>query len=317
MKNSFKLLSIFFLVFFNSCRNHSTSDQYISFYKVPLVCGAAPEIGCGSRIKPFFIDTEKNKNIKESWSDREGTVIAIVWSDGFSNENKREELIRPIFKKHEIDARLIGDAAMIAELRASMEKDKWYKGMAVDSLSFHEAGVIAEDLTEFAREKGLINDAEKQVIKKDLEAYFRKELVIVRTEDELTAAATQDRWYKEGVEIYAKHIGRERAEKAASYFGDYQAMKAENLKKAGKESCCEKKESCCEKGGMECLDKNDPSLRSEITCPACGYKSAETMPTGSCQLSYTCKSCKKVMQPKNGDCCVYCSYGDYKCPSKQ
>ena len=28
--------------------NKSTNDENISFYDVPLVCNAAPEIGCGS-----------------------------------------------------------------------------------------------------------------------------------------------------------------------------------------------------------------------------------------------------------------------------
>ena len=60
-----------------------------------------------------------------------------------------------------------------------------------------------------------------------------------------------------------------------------------------------------------------PSLQSEITCPKCGYKSIETLPTEVCQIKYICKSCNAVLYPKDGDCCVFCTYGDQKCPSKQ
>lgn len=56
---------------------------------------------------------------------------------------------------------------------------------------------------------------------------------------------------------------------------------------------------------------------SEITCPKCGYKKVETLPTEVCQLAYTCGKCGEVMHPKDGDCCVFCTYGDQKCPSKQ
>jgi len=58
-------------------------------------------------------------------------------------------------------------------------------------------------------------------------------------------------------------------------------------------------------------------LESIITCPYCGHKKKEIMPTDSCQFFYDCESCKQVIKPKPGDCCVYCSYGTVKCPSKQ
>lgn len=57
--------------------------------------------------------------------------------------------------------------------------------------------------------------------------------------------------------------------------------------------------------------------QSEITCPECGHKKTETLPTEVCQLSYTCENCKTVLHPKDDDCCVFCSYGDHKCPSMQ
>lgn len=58
-------------------------------------------------------------------------------------------------------------------------------------------------------------------------------------------------------------------------------------------------------------------LQSTITCPKCGYKKEETMPTDACQFFYECAKCKEVLNPKEGDCCVYCSYGSVPCPPIQ
>lgn len=58
-------------------------------------------------------------------------------------------------------------------------------------------------------------------------------------------------------------------------------------------------------------------LESTITCPKCGHSKNETMQTDTCQFFYECENCKTVLRPKQGDCCVYCSYGTVKCPSKQ
>lgn len=58
-------------------------------------------------------------------------------------------------------------------------------------------------------------------------------------------------------------------------------------------------------------------LRSEITCPACGHRKVEQMPTEACQFFYECGACHAVLRPKAGDCCVFCSYGTVPCPPVQ
>lgn len=58
-------------------------------------------------------------------------------------------------------------------------------------------------------------------------------------------------------------------------------------------------------------------IYSVITCPICGYSKEGKMPEDACQFFYECENCKTVLKPKDGDCCVYCSYGTEKCPSKQ
>jgi len=78
-----------------------------------------------------------------------------------------------------------------------------------------------------------------------------------------------------------------------------------------KDSCNTTEKDCCKN------EKKEVSSKSIITCPTCGYKKEETLPTDVCVIKYTCESCKAVFHPKEGDCCVFCTYGDHKCPSKQ
>jgi hypothetical protein len=58
-------------------------------------------------------------------------------------------------------------------------------------------------------------------------------------------------------------------------------------------------------------------MTSVLSCPHCGFQKEETMPTDACQFFYQCTHCKLVLRPKPGDCCVYCSFGTVRCPSKQ
>ncbi|MDR5743518.1 MULTISPECIES: GDCCVxC domain-containing (seleno)protein [Caballeronia] len=58
-------------------------------------------------------------------------------------------------------------------------------------------------------------------------------------------------------------------------------------------------------------------LKSIITCPVCGHRKNEMMPSDACVWFYECEQCKTVLRPKSGDCCVYCSYGTKRCPPMQ
>lgn len=68
-----------------------------------------------------------------------------------------------------------------------------------------------------------------------------------------------------------------------------------------------------------CTTENEKNidLTSTITCPNCQHKKEETMPTDACQFFYECENCKTRLKPKQGDCCVFCSYGTIKCPPVQ
>jgi len=61
----------------------------------------------------------------------------------------------------------------------------------------------------------------------------------------------------------------------------------------------------------------DVILVSTLTCPECGAATREEMPQDACQYFFDCPTCKAVLKPQPGDCCVFCSYGDVPCPPIQ
>jgi len=181
--------------------DRSANHEIITFYDVPLVCGAAPAIGCGSRAKPLLMDLERQFAIEEAWLNRAGTIVAIVWSEAAQTA----EVAKPIFKKREVRYKERRDDRPI-----SFQKEgSRFRGAEVDRLSQEEAREIAETSVAAAARDGLVSPAEAAQIKSDIEAYFREELVKLRTKQELLQDA-QGTFQQAVLDFYAKHIGMER-----------------------------------------------------------------------------------------------------------
>jgi hypothetical protein len=205
-----------------------SNDETITFYDVPLVCGAAPSIGCGSRAKPLLIDLEQHTAIKEAWLNRTGTIVAIVWR----GRARTEEAAKPVFETHEVRyTEKRNDKQTNGSFRAERG---WLRGGEVDRLSLEEAREIAETSVASAAKKRLVSAEESAHIKADIEAYFGKELLKLRTKQELLQdIATK---FPEAIlNIYEKHIGMERT-------AEVQARGLENsinrADRAETSSCC-------------------------------------------------------------------------------
>lgn len=293
---------------FNACDNSnavtSSQNEKITFYDVPLVCNAHTAIGCGSRAKPALLEMEKNPAVKEAWLNRAGTVYAIVWRD----EEHTRKVAKPIFDKYEIDFTAL-DGTDAKENLESFRKEKlWYRSADVDKLSIEEAEHIATTLMDFSLKKKLLTPEESDKLKPKIESYFKTELVKVRTPEQLYDDS-ENKFRTDLTAIASNVIGEERTE---NIIEEYYKEREKQAEVEG--GCCQKNHSdkCCSKKGKEKI-----SLQSEITCPSCRHKKIETMPTDVCQFSYQCESCKAVLKSKEGDCCVFCSYGSKPCPSKQ
>ena len=62
---------------------------------------------------------------------------------------------------------------------------------------------------------------------------------------------------------------------------------------------------------------SDSSAAPLVVCPECGHTEALDMPTDACLFFHECGGCRALLRPKAGDCCVFCSYGSVRCPSRE
>jgi len=225
---------------FNACYNSNASlvqKEIISFYEVPLVCGAAPDIGCGSRSKPALLELEKNPSVKEAWLNREGTILAIVWK----NKDETETVAKPVFNENNIDFAELSEKDAVSYKENFRKENRWYRGANVDMLSREEAATIAESSVKWALENNLVTKDEAEKIKNDVQAYFKEELVKIRTSEQLSEDS-QNKFREALYGIVEKHIGQDRAEKALElYEKNCEKQDRKNGTGTGaKKDCCKK-----------------------------------------------------------------------------
>ncbi len=120
-------------------------DREISFFRVPLVCNAAPSIGCGSRSKPVLASFEESSNVEEAWLNREGTLIAVVWKKG-TDVKVKNEIVNNVFTKHQLNADELNSEEYNSVSESFSKGDNWLKGSDVDKLSREEASIFADRL---------------------------------------------------------------------------------------------------------------------------------------------------------------------------
>jgi hypothetical protein len=58
------------------------------------------------------------------------------------------------------------------------------------------------------------------------------------------------------------------------------------------------------------------TTEARLTCPYCKQKATGVMPDDACVFFFECPHCKTLLRPREGDCCVFCSYGDHQCPPR-
>lgn len=116
----------------------------LAFYRVPLQCEAAPQIGCGCRAKPVLAALERNPEVGRVWLRRCGSVLAIEW---LRRVNEAEASRIVCFALWDRVAPQVIKADERNRLLADFHTtDKWYRGAEVDRLSEEEAEVIAARL---------------------------------------------------------------------------------------------------------------------------------------------------------------------------
>jgi hypothetical protein len=172
------------------------SPKRVSFYQVPLVCPAAPQIGCGSASKPLLLELEKTPVVSEAWLNRAGTIMAVVWS-GQSTARQHSEILKTALESREITAKELTGAARKKALKDFQAGSGWYCGADVDRLSEEEAGIIAARWVGRIREKVPVTDEKAQAFQDGFTGALKRKL---------TGGSTRIETQEEMLKICRQHL---------------------------------------------------------------------------------------------------------------
>ena len=79
----------------------SPSLDRVSFFEVPLECGAAEDLGCGSAAKPILNELDKDPKIASARINHPGTLLAVTWKNP---TDRSDSAVEALFEKHKLAA---------------------------------------------------------------------------------------------------------------------------------------------------------------------------------------------------------------------
>lgn len=146
--------------------------EEVSFFKVPLECGAAADLGCGSAAKPILRQLEQDDRIASAKINHPGTLLAVAWKEP-KHAPSGIPFVTGAFEKIDSEAMTLAGAAREKALK-EYKAEKWYGPAEVDRLSEREAAVIASRLVTRAH-LGLAPEVEK-ALTRDLSVTLARHL---------------------------------------------------------------------------------------------------------------------------------------------
>ena len=219
----------------------SANKTGVSFYEAPLVCHAAPSIGCGSKAKFMLVDLEKyNDAVEGAWLNKTGTVVAVKWNTK-TDENKKAEIINTVSTNHNIELSTLAETEAVSYAKSFPNSNEWFKGKEVDKLSKEEAAIIAQTTIASYKAKKLIKPSFEKQFQADIEKIYADLFLSISSYKDLTTEAYNK------VENQIQQAGEK-------YVGKGKMPHVE-LCIASEESC-EKDKSCSPGSGKSCCDKN-------------------------------------------------------------
>ena len=144
-----------------------TASEHISLFNVPLVCPAAPEIGCGYRSKPALLELQRQPSIAEAWLNASGTVLAVVGTECSTRES-RVKTVQSILGKNGMSATELTGEDSDVELKDFASRHDWYHGSEVDSLTKQEAAIIAARWVRRVQRKVTLSEANAKALETEL-----------------------------------------------------------------------------------------------------------------------------------------------------
>jgi hypothetical protein len=160
------------LCFVQAANTATRSPDQISVFKAPLVCPAAPQIGCGGASKPILLDLEKQPGVAEAWLNRAGTIIAVVWRPD-ADAQARGRVVADL--KEDRATQMQGSSRDEA-VKDFLSGKGWYHAADVDRLSEEEADIIAARLVRFIKSKSALPNNKAEPLQHAFSDLLRKDL---------------------------------------------------------------------------------------------------------------------------------------------
>lgn len=224
-----------------------SNNTGVSFYEAPLVCQAAPTIGCGSKAKFLLVDLEKQtKSVESAWLNREGTVIAVRWK-GNVNESKKAEIINAVSTSHTIELTTVAQSGAANYAKSFPNSKEWYRGKEVDKLSKEEAVIIAKNTIEGYKKEGIIKASYEKQFQNDIAKIYEDLFLSISSYKELTTEA-YNKVEKQIQQAGEKYVGKGKMPLVELCKSD--ASCEEESPSCSKDQSCSKEakgKSCCKK----------------------------------------------------------------------
>ena len=183
------------------------SADRVSVFKAPLVCPAAPQIGCGGASKPILLDLEKQAGVAEAWLNRAGTRIAVVWKPD-ADAGSRRKVVAELKEDRvtELDGRPREDA-----VNDFLSGKGWYHGADVDRLSEEEADIIAARLVRWVHAKSALTKEKAEALQHAFSNTLRQDLTGKNTAPKRLEDVARDYLDQEQIKILKEAIKDEEA----------------------------------------------------------------------------------------------------------
>lgn len=212
-------------------------EQNINFYQTNLICGAAQDIGCGTRSKPILMSFIKHEAVDEAWLNHPGTIIAVVWSQGL--KVNRSDVVNKIFASYEQPFQeLTGND--YAEQMTDFKNGKWYKGDEVDQLSMIEANRMANRFIGSISDLLQDDPQMEATLQSAFENYIKEEFLKIEDATVINERGYWERWETELTAIGKEHLGEKMPEIKIVSNSIERKLDKSNCTKDSKSSCCKK-----------------------------------------------------------------------------
>jgi mercuric ion binding protein len=176
------------------------SPERVSFFEVPLECGASEGLGCGSASKPVLKALDRDPKVKDAKINHAGTVLAVVWNDP-EQAVSGAATVEAAFKARDLETTLLRGPARDRALQ-EYGSGRWYGAAEVDRLSERESQVIAARLVARAKARLELAPEKLEALTKDLSGG----IAAILTRDKGEECARDP--FEELTKIASKHLNQ-------------------------------------------------------------------------------------------------------------